>query len=284
LGNLVIESSVIGLELVFEHRLYLPSMFLSLAAVLLLCRYVKLNWLQAALLGVVVMVCAFWTFERNTVWSDEVAFYSDCVEKSPTKFRAHNNLGVALIRSGKSSQAIYHFQEALRLLPGYLDAQNNLNKLKANLRVDEEITKTERKLTRDPENPDIHYALGNLYMQRDKLDEAKTHFQQTLKLDPGDHGALSHLAAIYARTGKYDKAISLYQELITRQPENPDAFFYIACIYAKQNKKTEAIDWLKKAAARGYRNPNILSSGLDLNRVLRPSFAIEKKPGIETRH
>ena len=59
LGNLVIESSVIGLELVFEHRLYMPSMFLSLAAVILFCRYVKLRWLQAMLLGMVVMVSAF---------------------------------------------------------------------------------------------------------------------------------------------------------------------------------------------------------------------------------
>jgi hypothetical protein len=33
LGNLVIESSVIPLELVFEHRMYMPSMFLVLAGV-----------------------------------------------------------------------------------------------------------------------------------------------------------------------------------------------------------------------------------------------------------
>ena len=95
-------------------------------------------------------------------------------------------------------------------------------------------------------------------------------------------GALSHLAAIYARTGNYDKAIALYQELITRQPNNPDTFFYIACVYAKQNKKTEAIDWLKKAAERGYRNPNIFSNGLDLNRILRPSFTVEKRLAVET--
>ena len=47
LGNLVIESSMIGLEIIFEHRLYLPSMFLSLAAVMLFYRYLKPKWLQA---------------------------------------------------------------------------------------------------------------------------------------------------------------------------------------------------------------------------------------------
>jgi len=64
--------------------------------------------------------------------------------------------------------------------------------------------------------------------------------------------------------------------VIARQPDNPDAFFYIACVYAKRNKKTEAIFWLKKAAERGYRNPDIFKNGLDLDRVLRPSFDGEK--------
>jgi tetratricopeptide (TPR) repeat protein len=318
LGNLVIESSVIGLELVFEHRLYMPSMFLSLAAVMLFCRYVKLRWLQAVLLGMVVMVSAFGTFERNKVWKDEVTFYRDCVQKSPTKARArdglgsallkrgqveeaiaqyneslrlapdfasaHNNLGIALIRSENFSQAIYHFQEALRLVPGYADAFYNLNKLEENLRIDGEITKTKSKLTRNPEDPANHYALGNLYMRRDKLNEAKAHYQKSLELDSEYHSALNKLASIYALTGNYDKAISLFQEVITRQPDNPDAFFYIACVYAKQNKKTEAIGWLKKAAERGYRNPDIFKNGLDLDRVLRPSFDGEKRPAVETGH
>ena len=310
LGNLVIESSVIGLELIFEHRLYMPSMLLSLAAVMLFCRYVKLRWLQAMLLGAVVLAGAFGTFERNKVWQDEVTFYRDCVQKSPKKARvhdglgsaflkrgrleeaiaqfneslrmdpdfapAHNNIGVALIRSKKFSNAIYHFQEALRLMPGYTDAFNNLNKLEKNLRIDTEISETKIKLTLYPEDPAIHYELGNLYMSRGKLNEAKTHYQKSLELDPEHHSALTKLASTYALTGHHDKAISLFQEVIARQPENPDAFFYIASVYAKQNKKTEAIDWLKKAAERGYRNPEIFKNGLDLEKILRSGFDAEQ--------
>jgi hypothetical protein len=36
LGNLVIESSVIGFEIIFDHRTYLPSMLVCLLAVVLL--------------------------------------------------------------------------------------------------------------------------------------------------------------------------------------------------------------------------------------------------------
>ena len=305
-GNLVIESSVIGLELVFEHRLYLPSMFMILAAVMLFCRYVRHRWLQAMLLAVVVVAGALGTFERNKVWQDEVTFYGDCVKKSPNKARAHdglgialfkqgrveeaiaqfneslrldsafapahNNLGVALIRQEKFSQALYHFQEALRLLPGYMDAFNNLNKLENNLRIDAHIAEIESQLITHPSDPLTHCELANLYLRRDRLEEAKVYYQKSLELDPGHHRALAGLAAVNALTGKYDEAISLFQKAIARQPETPDAYFYVACIYAKQGKKSQARSWLQKAVKRGYHNPQAFKNGFDLKRLLPPEF------------
>jgi tetratricopeptide (TPR) repeat protein len=303
LANLVIESSVIGLELVFEHRLYLPSMFMILAAVMLFCRYVRHRWLQAALLGLILLAGAWGTFERNRVWQDEVTLYSDCVKKSPHKARAHdglgtalfkqgreeeaierfneslrldpgfaaahNNLGVALIRQEKFSRALYHFQEALRLWPGYDDAIDNLNKLENNLRIDAHIAEVERKLSTYPSDPLIHYDLANLYLRRERLSEAKIHYQKSLALDPGRNGALERLAAVNAMTGKYGEAISLFEEVIARQPEKADAFFYIACIYAKQGKKQQALSWLQKAVDRGYHNPQVFKNGFNLKRLLR---------------
>ena len=54
-GNLVIESSVLPLALIFEHRLYLPSMLFFLILVTLSYRYIKLAWLKAALLCIAVV-------------------------------------------------------------------------------------------------------------------------------------------------------------------------------------------------------------------------------------
>jgi hypothetical protein len=84
-GNLVIESSVIGLELVFEHRNYLPSMFVIMALVALFFRYIRPVWLTVTLLCVAGTVFAGWTLERNKVWQDEITLYRDCAVKSPNK-------------------------------------------------------------------------------------------------------------------------------------------------------------------------------------------------------
>jgi Flp pilus assembly protein TadD len=39
---------------------------------------------------------------------------------------AHNNLGIALARTGKMIEAIAHFREALWIRPDYKEAYNNL--------------------------------------------------------------------------------------------------------------------------------------------------------------
>ena len=86
-GNLVIESSVIPLAIIYEHRTYMPSMFICLLAVSLGYRYIKIKWLGVALVVMVVTVFSFWTFQRNSVWRNPLALWSDCVKKSPRKAR-----------------------------------------------------------------------------------------------------------------------------------------------------------------------------------------------------
>ena len=126
-GNLLIESSVIGLEIIFEHRTYLPSMLVSLLAVALIYQFVKLKLLRGVALCAIVMIFSVWTHERNVVWSDEIALWSDCVEKSPEKARTHTNLGSALRRQGKLEEAISHYTKALEIDPEYEKAHQGMS-------------------------------------------------------------------------------------------------------------------------------------------------------------
>jgi tetratricopeptide (TPR) repeat protein len=125
-GNLVIESSVIGLYVIFEHRTYLPSMLVCMAAVTLSYRYLKPKWLYLVVLCAVAILFSFWTYERNGIWRDDVALWRDCVKKSPKKARPHNNLGNALVRRGKVDEAVSQYTEALRIEPNLVDAHINL--------------------------------------------------------------------------------------------------------------------------------------------------------------
>lgn len=162
LGNLVLESSFIGLEIIFEHRLYLPSMLISIIPVTLFFRHIKSEYAAKGILCLFIMVFSIWTYQRNQIWKDEITLFTDCVQKSPNKARPHISLGIALIRAGRNDeamivlskavqlnpksasahnsygvalsiggdfeQAIPHFEEAIRILPIYKEAKHNLDK------------------------------------------------------------------------------------------------------------------------------------------------------------
>ena len=111
-GNLAIESSVIGLELVFEHRNYLPTMFGILAIVALVFRYSKHALPAAIILSLVGALLCMWTFQRNRVWADEISLYRDTAVKSPGKARPQNNLGAALSRREQYEEAIKQYRDS----------------------------------------------------------------------------------------------------------------------------------------------------------------------------
>ena len=213
-GNLVIESSVIGLELVFEHRNYLPSMFVIPAMVALVFRYVKPTWAGVVFLCVVGTLFTVWTFERNRVWSDELSLYRDCVEKSPAKARPHNNFGAILLQRGRLPEAIDELQTALRIKPDYSDA---------------------------------HYNLANALVKQGNLTEGIYHFSETLRLRPRNVKALNNMAATLVLMERYPEAIDHLKKALTINPADTALHSNFGIILKKQGNLVDARHHLLRA-------------------------------------
>src|SRR5215471_16936018 len=218
-GNLVIESSVIMLDILFEHRTYLPSMLLSLLAVMLVVRYIKLPWLQIVGLCTVALVYSVWTYERNSVWANEVTLWRDCVEKSPYKARPHTNLGYALMRQGKIEEAVYHYSEALRIAPNYALAHNNLgDALARQNKVAEAVRQYTEALRLHPDYAEAHNNLGNALMDAGKVEEAVSHYTKALQLSPNSALFHNNLGSALASQGRAEEAVRSYNEALRLNP------------------------------------------------------------------
>jgi tetratricopeptide (TPR) repeat protein len=98
--NHIIESTFIPLELVFEHRNYLPSLFLFLplaAAVgLMLQKYQQQSKMvyMTIVSGciVVIIFLSLGTIARNNVWLTERTLWADSLKKAPQAARSYINL------------------------------------------------------------------------------------------------------------------------------------------------------------------------------------------------
>jgi Tfp pilus assembly protein PilF len=200
-GNLAIESSFIGLELVFEHRTYLPSMVVILGIVSVIFRYLKPGWAGVIFLCIVGTLFSAWTVERNRVWADDVVLYQDCVRKSPNKARAHNNLGTALSLRGRLPEAIRHYQTAIKIEPGYADA---------------------------------HYNLGYALVKQGNLEKGIYHFLETLRIRPRHVKALNNIGVALALKGNYRQAIEYFRKSLKLYPRDPDTLNNIGSALSRQ--------------------------------------------------
>ena len=104
----------------------------------------------------------------------------------PAHAEAHSNLGVALARRGRSTEAIDHYREALRLDPRQTQAYSNL---------------------------------GNALLQQGQVREAIAQFEEGLSIDPADPQARTNLAGALLRDGRIDEAIAELEEVLRVTPD-----------------------------------------------------------------
>ncbi|MEM5785900.1 MAG: tetratricopeptide repeat protein [Syntrophobacteraceae bacterium] len=124
--NLSLESTILPLELVFEHRLYVPSfgIFLSSAIILgLLCKagmkktrkYGDYRKAVCSVLVILASCSALMTFVRNEDWQTSLSIQYDAVLKAPKLPRAHANYANALVSAGQFEEAKQYAEKAITL-------------------------------------------------------------------------------------------------------------------------------------------------------------------------
>lgn len=248
LGNLVIESSVIRLELIFDHRTYLPSVFPAIVLVSLVFRFLKQKWAAVALLAALAAGCSFWTWQRSHVWADEVALWRDCMEKSPLKPRPFNNLGSALSKIGRFEEAAAYLARAVKLKPNYDDARYNLGYVLVQLgQVDAGIRELLEAVRIEPRN---HMALNNLgvaYLIQENYPDAVRHLQEALRLNPDFEAAHNNLGVALKNQGDLAGAIRQFSEAIRVNSNYAEAWNNLGVSLKEQGRLKEAGNSFRRA-------------------------------------
>ena len=248
LGNLVIESSVIALEIIFEHRTYLPLVFSIPACVFLVGRYLKFEWFKVLAMILVAAVFALWTYDRNTVWQDEVALWKDCIKKSPGKDRPYYNLGLALEKSGQSEGAIQSYLQAVRINPNHFQAYNNLGVAHAEkAMLEQAVEYYSISLRINPVFDRAHHNLGLALARQGKLDPAIRHFTEALRINPYYANAHHNLGIALAGKGQLDPAISHLKRAVQIKSDFAEAYNNLGLAQLRQGSLKQAVDSFMQA-------------------------------------
>lgn len=282
--TLSVESSIIPIrDVIFEHRMYLPSAGAVVTlATLLLGAVERLTLpitlpLQAALaLALTAGPLGVASYARNAVWRDEVVLWSDVVAKSPRKARPRFNLANALLRRRAADEAVRQYLVALEIRPAYPEALGNLGGAYVMLReYDQAIRVLREALSLSPNLNVARVNLGSAYLNRGEPGAAIQEFRAALEARPDDVPVLSMLGAAYTQVGNLDDAIAALERAVTLDPRSAVAHNNLGLALAAQG----ALD----SAAREYREALRLNPSLSEPRA-NLTLVTERKDRARTHN
>ncbi|RPI38379.1 MAG: tetratricopeptide repeat protein [Nitrospiraceae bacterium] len=232
--TLSVESSIIPIaDVIFEHRLYLPSVgfFIAVTAVVSMVlervSNISKGWakIAVAMLGLIVVILSAGTYLRNNVWQSEVTLWEDVAKKSPMRARSYNGLGLAYQKGGRLDEALKSFQQAVALDPYYAVAHNSLGTIlfKKNL-FDLAAEEFSIAISLDPENAIFYNNRGQAYAAMGRFDNAETDYLEAIAHDSFYAEPHHNLGSLYHVKRLYDRAIEEYSKAISIRKD--DAVFY----------------------------------------------------------
>jgi tetratricopeptide (TPR) repeat protein len=255
--NLMLESSIIPLNnVIYEHRLYLPSIGISMAFGVLVFaagQRVRKRWNGAdkavvGALALVVVILTGATFMRNGVWRNEISLWQDVVKKSLKKGRGYNMLGNAYYIKGGIDKAIGQYKKAIGLQSGDPMAHNNLGQAYgAQGEFDRAINHFITAIRIKPDYPEPHYNLGRAYLQKGLYDLAVKQFELALHFNPYYAEAYSNLGVTYLYKRLYDIAIRHFNSALKINPDFPEAYNNLGFTFYQKGEIDKAIEHYSKA-------------------------------------
>jgi tetratricopeptide (TPR) repeat protein len=264
-GNLVIESSIFPLEMVFEHRLYLPAIGpLILFVILVVGGWEKIKGTESRRqeaesslrrdlpLWIVFLLISFLfclgSYQRNTIWKKEITLWEDCIKKSPNKPRVHNNLGFYLVMDKIFEKGVEELNIALRLDPKYITARFNLGLAYEEMKLLDEATFHLKEYLRlAPEDPEGYNEIGIISLQKKKIDEAIQFFKKGLEINPNVAKLHAGLGNAYLQGGMLDEAIFEFRKAMHYDLNLTLLHVKLAEAYQKKGLPDQAMEEIKKA-------------------------------------
>ncbi len=225
--NHLIESTILNLEPIFEHRNYLPSLFLFLPVSIGIKRvldyyYDKRRSMFYALVSFCILLLVglgTGTFIRNMAWATERVLWEDAKKKAPGMMRPVHNLAWGYYeRRGNYGKAVELYE-------------NSLN-LKAHSRNHVLLS---------------FNSMANICIRTGDYRRAVDLWKEALKIHPGLAEMHYGVALAYTRLGDCTKAMNNLEVAISKRSGSHKYFNLKGLILLNQNRPKQAHTNFKKA-------------------------------------
>ncbi|HIN46587.1 MAG TPA: tetratricopeptide repeat protein, partial [Candidatus Marinimicrobia bacterium] len=106
-----------------------------------------------------------------------------------------------------------------------------------------------RALYQEPDNSDLHYNLGLLYLRLTDFDFAEEEFQFVIDANPDDWEAILLIAEAFRGNERWEDAEYYYRQVVEIVPDHSSAMRNLAVVIFQQGRVEEGQELLEQAKA-----------------------------------
>ena len=246
--NHLIEGSIFSLELIFEHRNYLPSAFIffpfAMAAVKGLRYYQRMQrramFLTCfALMAIFIAVLGMTTHLRNRAWASEKTLWEDAMLKAPLSARPFVALAWHYERIGQYDKSLNLYEASL---------------LKQRAKPSAAASTLEH--------------MAGIYAAHQDYEKALELYDRSIATDPLCIESLYGKARVLTTLGKWDQAKEIMVSLASQGKSTWNELNLMGFIMLKQNYFEDALEYFRRANLLSSQNPMIfINIGVTLSKM-----------------
>lgn len=269
--NHLIESSIFPLELIFEHRNYIPSMLffapISILTIMAIKFFSYKRYMQVIFAVFVVLVLVglgHSTFMRNFIWKTEESLWIDATEKAPDLIRPWNNLGNFYASRNLHEKALTQYIKALSKKDihakkrGRYLAYYNIGLTYGKMgEEDKALSYYQESEKISFFFADTHNNKGILLLEKDLFDEARHEFEKAIRYDNKHYEAHNNIGFLLLKTGKAEKAIPKLEMALKIKPNNPMTLNNLGYAYRIKGSYGKAFLLFNKGIQHKYPDPRL---------------------------
>ncbi|PLX98707.1 MAG: hypothetical protein C0623_11945 [Desulfuromonas sp.] len=219
---LATESTVIPLDTIYEHRMYLPS-FGLIIAVLGFIETFAMSRLLAGIFLTLLIVCSILTLDRVSLWANAERLWQDNVSKVPTSSRARYWLAREYLKNNQFAKIVELLQPAETV---FLD-ENNLFPLhilsEAYLQLGlhgkalDLMTEAQKK---SPGDATVEFYKSKIAYDQSDMDRAQELIETALRKNPGNIRFILFKGKILRSRGRLIEAAASFNK-VSREKSCP---------------------------------------------------------------
>ena len=203
-------------------------------------------------------VLSFITWQQCGYWKNSITLLSHALRVTKNNYLAHNNIAPSLAEEGRIEEAIYHYSEAIRLMPD--NVLNNMGNILYNNRggANAQLGRYQRALEDfnkaihlQPYYADSYYFRGNTYANMGQYQQAIEDYNKAIALKPVYADAYYKRGIVYNNLRLYRYAIANFDEALRLKPDYADAYNDRGEYYLKQGDKIQGCYDAQKACKSG---------------------------------